>query len=117
MLLGKLDESAGRVSSMVSLVLRRSGIFFLLAFALLAQSAWGQRIGPLGPLARQQLKAQSSERAAAAVRPPSLRLSLPPPTVAALPPLGPTICSFYDCKRASLPSSVSTVSCRRGRSH
>ena len=89
MLLGKLDESAGRVSSMVSLVLRRSGIFFLLAFALLAQSAWGQRIGPLGPLARQQLKAQSSERAAAAVRPPSLRLSLPPPTVAALPPLGP----------------------------
>ena len=89
MLLGKLDESAGRVSSMVSLVLRRSGIFFLLAFALLAQSAWSQRIGPLGPLARQQLKAQSSERAAAAVRPPSLRLSLPPPTVAALPPLGP----------------------------
>ena len=89
MLLGKLDESAGRVSSMVSLVLRRSGIFFLLAFALLAQSAWGQRIGPLGPLARQQLKAQSSERAAVAVRPPSLQLSLPPPTVAALPPLGP----------------------------
>ena len=74
---------------MVSLVLRRSGIFFLLAFALLAQSAWGQRIGPLGPLARQQLKAQSSERAAAAVRPPSLQLSLPPPAVAALPPLGP----------------------------
>ena len=73
---------------MVSLVLRRSGIFFLLAFALLAQSAWGQRIGPLGPLARQQLKAQSSERAAS-VRPPSLQLSLPPPTVAALPPLGP----------------------------
>ena len=89
MLLGKLDESAGRVSSMASLVLRRSGIFFLLAFALLAQSAWGQRIGPLGPLARQQLKAQSSERAAPAVRPPSLQLSLPPPTVAALPPLGP----------------------------
>ena len=88
MLLGKLDESAGRVSSMVSLVLRRSGIFFLLAFALLAQSAWGQRIGPLGPLARQQLKAQSSERAAAA-QPPSLRLSLPLPAVAALPPLGP----------------------------
>ena len=89
MLLGKLDESAGRVSSMVSLVLRRSGIFFLLAFALLAQSAWGQRIGPLGPLARQQLKAQSSERAAAAVRPPSLQLSLPPPAAIALPPLGP----------------------------
>ena len=89
MLLGKLDESAGRVSSMVSLVLRRSGIFFLLAFALLVQSAWGQRIGPLGPLARQQLKAQSSERAAAAVRLPSLQLSLPPPAVAALPPLGP----------------------------
>ena len=58
MLLGKLDESAGRVSSMASLVLRRSGIFFLLAFSLLAQLAWGQRIGPLGPLDnRQQLKA------------------------------------------------------------
>ena len=89
MLLGKLDESAGRVSSMVSLVLRRSGIFFLLAFALLAQLAWGQRIGPLGPLARQQLKAQSSERAAAAPRPPSLQLSLPSPAAIALPPLGP----------------------------
>ena len=89
MLLGKLDESAGRVSSMVSLVLRRSGIFFLLAFSLLAQSAWGQRIGPLGPLARQQLKAQSSERAAAALRPPSLQLSLPSPAAVALPPLGP----------------------------
>ena len=89
MLLGKLDESAGRVSSMASLVLRRSGIFFLLAFALLAQSAWGQRIGPLGPLARQQLKAQSSERAAAAPRPPSLQLSLPSPAAVALPPLGP----------------------------
>ena len=89
MLLGKLDESAGMVSSMVSLVLRRSGIFFLLAFALLAQLAWGQRIGPLGPLARQQLKAQSPERAAAAARPPSLQLSLPPPAAIALPPLGP----------------------------
>ncbi len=89
MLLGKLDESAGRVSSMVSLVLRRSGIFFLLAFSLLAQLAWGQRIGPLGPLARQQLKAQSSERAAAAPRPPSLQLSLPSPAAVALPPLGP----------------------------
>ena len=89
MLLGKLDEPAGRVSSMVSLVLRRSGIFFLLAFSLLAQSAWGQRIGPLGPLARQQLKAQSSERTAAAPRPPSLQLSLPSPAAVALPPLGP----------------------------
>ena len=88
MLLGKLDESAGRVSSMVSLVLRRSGIFFLLTFALLAQSGWGQRIGPLVLDDQQRSKASPAERAAA-VRPPSLRLSLPPPAAIALPPLGP----------------------------
>ena len=84
-----MNDFAGRMSSMVSLVLRRAGIFFLLAFALLAQSAWGQRIGPLGPTDRQQSKALSTERAAAAVRPPSLQLSLPSPAAAALPPLGP----------------------------
>ena len=88
MLLGKLDESAGRVSSMVSLVLRRSGIFFLLAFSLLAQLAWGQRIGPLVLDNQQRSKASPAERAAA-VRPPSLRLSLPSPAAVALPPLGP----------------------------
>ena len=88
MLLGKLDESAGRVSSMVSLVLRRSGIFFLLAFSLLAQSAWGQRIGPLVLDNQQRSKASPAERAVA-VGPPSLRLSLPPPAAIALPPLGP----------------------------
>ena len=47
-----MNDSAGRVSSMVSLVLRRSGISFLLAFALLAQLAWGQQIGPLVALSR-----------------------------------------------------------------
>ena len=76
------------MSSMVSLVLRRSGIFFLLAFALLAQSAWGQRIGPLVLDNQQRSKASSAARAAA-VQPPSLQLSLPPPAAIDLPPLGP----------------------------
>ena len=84
-----LNDSAGRVSSIVSLVLRRSGIFFVLAFALLAQPAWGQRIGPLVLDNQQRSKASSAERAAATVRTPSLQLSLPPPATAALPPLGP----------------------------
>ena len=73
---------------MVSLVLRRSGILFLLAFALLAQSAWAQRIGPLVPDDPQRSKASSAERKEA-VRPPSLQLSLPSPAAVALPPLGP----------------------------
>ena len=60
-----------------------SGIFFVLTFALLAQSAWGQRLGPLVKDNQQRSKA------AAAVQPPSLQLSLPSPAVAALPPLGP----------------------------
>ena len=83
-----MNDSTGRMSSMVSLVLRRSGILFLLAFALLAQSGWAQRIGPLVPTDRQQSKALSTERAAG-VRPPSLQLSLSPPAAIALPPLGP----------------------------
>ena len=83
-----MNDSTGRMSSMVSLVLRRSGILFLLAFALLAQSAWAQRIGPLGPTERQQSKALSTERTAVP-RPPSLQLSLPSPAAVALPPLGP----------------------------
>ena len=70
-------------------VLCRLGVFFVLTFALLTQSVWGQRIGPLGPTDRQQSKALSTERAAAAVGPPSLQLSLSPPAVIALPPLGP----------------------------
>ena len=81
-------EPLRRVVANLSLVLRRSGGFLLLAFALLTQSAWGQRIGPLGPTDRQQAKALSAERAAA-VRPPSLQLSLPSPAEVALPPLGP----------------------------
>ncbi len=84
-----MNDSAGRVSSIVSLVLRRSGIFFVLAFALLAQPAWGQRIGPLVRDNQQRSKASSAERAAATVRTPSLQLSLPPPATVALPPLGP----------------------------
>ena len=64
-------------------MLCRSGIFFVLTFALLAQSAWGQRLGPLVKDNQQRSKA------AAAVQPPSLQLSLPSPAVAALPPLGP----------------------------
>ena len=43
MLLGKLDESAGRVSSMVSLVLRRSGISFSWHFL-----CWRSRPGANG---------------------------------------------------------------------
>ena len=70
-------------------VLCRLGVFFVLTFALLTQSVWGQRIGPLGPTDRQQSKALSTERAAAAVGPPSLQLSLSPPAAIALPPLGP----------------------------
>ena len=84
-----MNDFVGRVSSMVSLVLRRAGIFFLLAFALLAQSAWGQRIGPLVLDNQQRSKASSVERAAATPRPPSLQLSLPSPAAVALPPLGP----------------------------
>ena len=83
-----MNDSTGRMSSMVSLVLRRSGILFLLAFALLAQSAWAQRIGPLVPDDPQRSKASSAERKEA-VRPPSLQLSLPSPAAVSLPPLGP----------------------------
>ena len=79
------DADLGIMARM--LVLCRLGVFFVLTFALLTQSAWGQRIGPLGPTDRQQAKA-STERAAA-VRPPSLQLSLPSPAEVALPPLGP----------------------------
>ena len=63
-------------------MLCRSGIFFVLTFALLAQSAWGQRLGPL-------VKDNQQRSKAAAVQPPSLQLSLPSPAVAALSPLGP----------------------------
>ena len=63
-----INDPAGRVSSIVSLVLRRSGIFFLLVFALLAQSAWGQRIGPLVLDNQQRSKASAVERTAAVAR-------------------------------------------------
>ena len=66
-----------------------SRILLLVTLALLPRLAQAQRIGPLGPPARQQATTQSAERAAAAAQPPSLQLSLPPPAVAALPPLGP----------------------------
>ena len=73
---------------MVSLVLRLSGIFFVLTFALLTQSVWGQRIGPL-VLDDQRRSKTSSAARGAAVRPPSLQMSLSPPVAIALPPLGP----------------------------
>ncbi len=60
----------------------RRGIFLVLAFALLTPSGWSQRIGPLVLEKQQRSKA-------AAVRPPSLRLSLPSPATAVLPPPGP----------------------------
>ena len=71
----------------MSRVSHLSRILLLLTLALLPRLAQAQRIGPLGPTDRQQAKA-STERAAA-VRPPSLQLSLPSPAAAALPPLGP----------------------------
>ena len=73
---------------MVSLVLRRSGIFSLLTLALLPLLAQAQRIGPLISDNPQQSKASSAEREEA-LRPPSLRLSLPSPAEVSLPPLGP----------------------------
>ena len=111
-----MNDSAGRVSSIVSLVLRRSGIFFLLAFALLAQLAWGQRLGPLVLDNQQRSKASSAERAAAAVRTPSLQLSLPPPATAALPPLGPDDLQRLQPQEGRPPSSAFTVACHRVRS-
>ena len=66
-----------------------SRILLLLTLALLPRLAQAQRIGPLGPTDRQQSKALSTERTAAAPRPPSLQLSLSPPAAVALPPLGP----------------------------
>ena len=73
---------------MMSRISHFSRILLLLTLALLPRLAQAQRIGPLGPTDRQQSKALSTERTAA-VGPPSLQLSLPPPAVAALPPLGP----------------------------
>ena len=66
----------------VSPVSRRRGIFLVLTLVLLTQPGWGQRIGPL------VLEKQPRTKAAA-VRPPSLQLSLPSPAAAVLPPLGP----------------------------
>ena len=82
MLNGKSDESKTWVTSTVSPVSWRRGIFLVLTLVLLAQSGWGQRIGPLVLEKQQRPKA-------AAVRPPSLQLSLPSPATAVLPPLGP----------------------------
>ena len=73
---------------MMSRVSHLSRILLLLTLAVLPRLAQAQRIGPLGPTDRQQAKALSAERAAA-VRPPSLQLSLPSPAEVALPPLGP----------------------------
>ncbi len=67
---------------------RRSRVLLLLTLALLPRLAQAQRIGPLVPDNLQRSKASSAERKAA-VRPPSLQLSLPLPAEVALPPLGP----------------------------
>ena len=63
-----LRDLPGEAAGFESLVLRRSGIFFLLVFALLAQSAWGQRIGPLVLDNQQRSKASAVERTAAVAR-------------------------------------------------
>ena len=73
---------------MISRFSQLSRILLLVTLALLPRLAQAQRVGPLGPPARQQSTTQSAERAAA-VRPPSLRLSLPSPAAIALLPLGP----------------------------
>ena len=83
-----MNDSTGRMSSMVSLVLCRLGVFFVLTFALLTQSVWGQRIEPVGPVVYQRPPKALAARTAM-VRPPSLQLSLSPPAAIALPPLGP----------------------------
>ncbi|MCY3641712.1 MAG: hypothetical protein OXH37_11920, partial [Gammaproteobacteria bacterium] len=69
---------------MVTLMVHRSGILFLLALALLPRLVQAQRIGPLVPYNPQQSKAASAEREDA-LRPPSLQLSLPSPAEVALP--------------------------------
>ena len=74
---------------MMSRVSQFSRILLFVTLALLPRLAQAQRVGPLGPPARQLSTTQSADRAVAAVGPPSLQLSLPPPAVAALPPLGP----------------------------
>ena len=73
---------------MASMAMHGLGILFLLALALLPREAQAQRIGPLVRDNQQQSKASSAEREEA-LRPPSLRLSLPSPAEVALPPLGP----------------------------
>ena len=74
----------------------RRGIFLVLTIALLTQSGWGQRIGPLVLENQQRSKA-------AAVRPPSLRLSLPSPATATLPPLGPDDLQHLQTQRGQPP--------------
>ncbi len=83
----KTGGSARRLERRGVSGLRRSVAFFCLAFVLAAQWAWSQRLGPLVFDDRRQSKAAPAERAAAA-RPPSLSLRLPPPAAAVLPPLG-----------------------------
>ena len=82
-------KGCGRIGRL-SQISHFSRILLLLTLALLPRLAQAQRIGPLGPTDRQQSKALSTERtAAAAPRPPSLQLSIPSPAAVALPPLGP----------------------------
>ena len=62
----------------MSLVLCRPGIFFVLTFALLAQPAWGQRLGPLVKDNQQRSEASSAESTAAAV--PAAQSTAEPPS-------------------------------------
>ena len=96
MLKDKLDDPTIWVSSKVSPALCRRIVFLVLTFALLEQAGWSQRIGPLVLEKQQRPKS-------AAVRPPSLRLSLPSPATATLPPLGPDDLQHLQPRRGRPP--------------
>ena len=83
----RIGESKERIDN-PHWISRYSRVLILLALALLTRPAQAQRIGPLVPDNQQQSKATSAEREEA-LRPPSLRLSLPSPAEVNLPPLGP----------------------------
>ncbi|MDE2927703.1 MAG: PPC domain-containing protein [Acidobacteriota bacterium] len=93
---GKPDESTTWVSAAVSPVLWRRGIFLVLTLAMLSPPGWGQRIGPLVLEEQRRSKVE-------AVRPPSLRLSLPLPATATLPPLGPDDLQRLQTQRGQPP--------------
>ena len=93
----------GLAFEMMSRVSQLSRVLLFVTLALLPRLAQAQRVGPLGPPARQQSTTQSAERAVAAVGPPSLQLSLPPPAVAALAPLGPDDLQLFQPQEGQPP--------------